>query len=106
MRIDGSMSLNKRADVVRQFHHDPEASISWCRNMPSQRFRGWESQLPHSCNRCFRGSLLQRLLLQRPTVELRVGHTSETKARLVQVRVLLCSTKAGGVGLNLTCASR
>ena len=23
-----------------------------------------------------------------------------------QVRVLLCSTKAGGVGLNLTCASR
>lgn len=46
VRIDGSMSLNKWADVVRQFHHDPE------------------------------------------------------------VRVLLCSTKAGGVGLNLTCASR
>lgn len=25
---------------------------------------------------------------------------------MTQVRVLLCSTKAGGVGLNLTCASR
>lgn len=46
VRTDGTMSLKMRAEVVQQFHYDPE------------------------------------------------------------VRVLLCSTKAGGVGLNLTCASR